>query len=182
MINFLLLESKVWAVGKNWIWRVPLLVYFAVLLFGYVTNPSYWSVLDWLNLPIHEMGHIVFGWCGQFIAVLGGSLLQCLAPIGGMVNFYYQRDFFAIALCFGWLSTNFFSVANYIADARTQQLHLVSIGGGEPIHDWHYLLNTMGLLQFDIAIAVLVKLLAVAVMGICFVYGGWLIKYMVVKQ
>ncbi|MEX2281149.1 MAG: hypothetical protein WEE89_01550 [Gemmatimonadota bacterium] len=55
--------------------------------------------------------------------------------------FYRQRDFFAIAIAACWLSTNFFGVATYAADALTQQLPLVSPGGADPEHDWGYLLT-----------------------------------------
>lgn len=117
---------------------------------------------------------------GQFIGIAGGTILQCLMPFIGVVNFYRQRDFFAITLCFGWLSTNLFDVARYVADARSMELPLVMLFGNENvIHDWNYLLGKLGILQFDTGIAFFIKILAVLSMLACLFCGGrliWLMK------
>ena len=33
-----------------------------------------------IDLIFHEAGHVIFGFFGQFLAVLGGSLMQVLIP------------------------------------------------------------------------------------------------------
>ena len=50
-------------------------------------------------------------------------------PVLSMAMFWRQRDFFAIAVCFGWLSENLFDVATYAGDARSRHLHLITPGG-----------------------------------------------------
>jgi len=169
-------EVLTWCGEKRWWhWRLPFLLFFAYILVRHLASPDYQSIFKGLNLGIHELGHMVFGLLGEFIGVAGGTLLQCLVPIGSMVMFLRQRDFFAIAVCFGWLSTNLFDVATYAGDARAMELPLVSPGVGDVVHDWNYLLGHLGLLQADQAITFLFRAGAVLSMAICLVAGGWLL-------
>jgi hypothetical protein len=142
----------------------------------HVTTEEYQSLLKGLNLGIHELGHMVFAPLGQFMSVAGGSILQCLVPVIGMLMFVRQRDPFAVFFAFGWLGTCFFDVADYVADARTMELHLVSpFAGGddEIIHDWNWLLSHMGLLTQDQAIAGLFRFAAHASFALCMAGGAW---------
>jgi len=165
-----------WAQEKRWWgWRLPFLLFFAYILVRHLADPYYQSLFKGLNLGIHELGHFVFGLMGEFIGTLGGTLLQCLVPIGSMFMFLRQRDFFAIAVCFGWLSTNLFDVATYAGDARAMELPLVSPGVGDVIHDWNYLLGQTGLLKADQTIAFLFRLGGVLTMLACLAAGGWLL-------
>ena len=115
---------------------------------------------------------------GMFLAVLGGSLLQVLAPIAGMFSMRRQGDFFGVVMCAGWLSTNLFGVATYAADARLQALPLVSPFSGHPLHDWNYLCTRMGLLDSCEGIGLLLKLLATLVMLLAIGAGAWLVGKM----
>jgi hypothetical protein len=172
-------QAKTWCVGKQWWWRVPLLLWFLFELKVNLQNPSS-SIFHLLNLPIHEIGHVIFNYTGvMFLAIAGGTILQLVAPMFGMWNFWKQQDFFAMALCLGWLSTNLFGVAVYMADARTMQLNLVSLSSGDTIHDWNYIFSHMGLLPYDHLISGFVWLLALLSMLTCYVVGGWLIWQMI---
>jgi hypothetical protein len=166
-------EMMEWCRGRWWIPRLLFLFWFAYMLVRYIADPAYRAIFGALNLAIHEIGHILWSPFGEFMGFLGGSLTQCLAPLVSMLLFYRQRDFFAIAFCFGWLSTNLHEVSVYIDDARTQALPLVTPGGGEPMHDWFYLLNRLGLLQMDHAIAFMVRGLGVLSMLVFLVVGGY---------
>jgi hypothetical protein len=168
-----------WCRGKNWLVRLPLLVFFAYVLVRHLSDPLYTGILGPLNLGIHELGHFVFGFMGQFLAVAGGTLLQLIIPVFAVFNFYRQNDFFAIALSFGWLSTNLFSVATYAADARKMELPLVTpFGSDNVVHDWDYLLSTLNILQYDQLVGQLFRLLAVISMLVCFVLGAWILRQM----
>lgn len=178
-IDFLREESINWSKGKNWIIRLPLLLWFGYVLTRELFNPYYWNILSPIDLCIHETGHFIFAFFGDILSVLGGTIFQCLIPMVTMIGFYSQRDFFAISLCFGWLSVNLFNVSTYIADAQAMQLPLFNPLQDESIkHDWNYLLSKFGVLKFDFVIAFFVKILAILSMLICFVYGGWLLWQM----
>lgn len=175
MLRRLSERADAWAAGRNWGVRLPLLVWFAWMLRGHLANPFYGSLFSGINLAIHELGHFVFGPFGMPMAVAGGSILQCLAPVAAGLVLYRQEDWFGIAVASCWLSTNLFGVATYAADARTQQLPLVSPTSGDPLHDWHYLLAHFGVLQHDRAIAAGLRDLAVLAMAAGLVFGGWLL-------
>lgn len=130
-----------WAAGKSWAARIPVLLCFAYLFYRHAQNPFYGSLLGGFDLIIHELGHFLWAPFGEFAAVLGGSLTQCLAPVVAGAIFYRQRDYFAIAVACCWLGVNLFEVSTYAADGLTQQLTLISPVGDDPIHDWGYILG-----------------------------------------
>jgi hypothetical protein len=179
LLTSLRADAIEWCRGKNWLVRLPLLLFFVYALIRHLSDPLYTSILSPLNLGIHELGHLVFGFMGQFLGVAGGTLLQLAIPVFAVYNFYRQRDFFAIALSFGWLSTNFFSVATYAADARRLELPLVTPFGTENVvHDWEYLLSTMNILVYDSLLGSVFRVLAVISMMICFALGAWILWQM----
>lgn len=175
-------EARQWCRGRNaWV-RAPLLVFFLYILMRHLTDPDYMSLLYPLNLGIHELGHMLFAYFGQFISTLGGTFWECAAPWIGMWNFYRQKDFFAITFCFGWLSTALFSAARYVGDARSMAIPLVSPFGGGPDgigHDWNYLLGRLWLLAADQVLGGLLRSLAVVSMLIALGGGGWILTQMV---
>ncbi len=176
-------DIREWSRGRNPIFRIILLLFFLYIGIRHLADPMFNSIFKSLNLGIHELGHIVFGPFGEFLSIAGGTILQCLMPVISMLMFYNQRDYFAIAISFGWLSTNLYDVATYMADARSLSLPLVSPFGTENIvHDWNYLLNVMGLLQWDTKLAFCVRILAFLSMVICIGFGSWIVKNMLVRK
>lgn len=169
-----------WCQGRNGFVRLPLLIWFICVLIRHLRDPHYQSLLGAINLGIHELGHMVFSFGGEFLTIAGGTVLQCLVPLYGVYNFLKQKDYFASALCFGWLSTNFFNVATYAGDAQAMALPLVTPFGLTPsiAHDWNYLLTQMGLLAFDGWVAFFFRFLGVLSMGICLFAGGWMVALM----
>jgi len=167
-----------WAQGRSWIARLPLLVLFLYILVKSLDDPAYASVFAGLNLGLHELGHVVFGLFGTSWNIAGGTLLQCAAPLASIPIFYRQRDFFAITFSCGWLSTNLFGVARYVADARSMAMELVSPFGGDPIHDWNYLLARAGLLSYDALIAWWLRAAAICSMLVGLIYGVWVLRQM----
>jgi len=139
-------------------------------------DPLYQSIFKGLNLGLHEFGHFLFAPLGEFMCIAGGSLFQCMVPVIGMVMFRIQRDYYGIAVAFGWLSTNLFDVATYAEDARSMELQLVSPfgNGNEDGHDWHNMLMMTNSLQYDHAIAHALRLWGVMTMFICLLFGAWL--------
>ncbi len=168
-------DMEVWCQGRQWLPRAALLLIFAYIGWEHLVNPESGDLFKGLNLGIHELGHMIFSPFGEFVTVFGGSLFQCLVPIGSMFMFFRQRDYFAIAVAWGWLATNFYDLAVYVSDARTMDLPLVSPGAqGEIIHDWNYLLDKLGWLQYDHVLGQLIRLDATMCLMICLGFGTWL--------
>ena len=87
---------------------------------------------------------MIFGFFGEFIAVLGGSLTQVLIPLIATVAFLRTRQWASAAATLCWTGQSLPDVAIYAADGRAKALPLLAEG---LIHDWNYLLGRLGLLQ-----------------------------------
>jgi hypothetical protein len=133
--------------------RLALVLFLAI--YGVVTlrTPDEFRLLDNLDLAMHETGHLVFAPFGEFMTVLGGTLLQLMVPAVFVASFWRRGDRFAALVTLWWVAQNCWNIARYIADAQAQVLPLV--GGGE--HDWTYLLDALGLLPQDRVIASTVR-------------------------
>lgn len=164
--------------GRNGWLRAPALAFFLWIWFRHAASPQYRSVFGGLNLGVHELGHYVFAPFGDVPAALGGSLLQCLLPLVGMIMFVRQGDWFAVAFAFGWLATNFFEVSVYAADAVVMRLPLVTPGGGHPIHDWNYILGALGWLRHTERVAALHAFAGHASMLVCVTGIGYVVSRM----
>ncbi len=134
-------------------------VYFVYYCFSFME----WHFIDNINLIIHEAGHSVFIFFGDFINILSGSLFQILFPFVFVLYFYKKQEYFSASLLLFWVGQNIINVSVYASDAQTMQLPLL---GGE--HDWNYLLQTTGLLGYTnmigssmYAIGVIVIVLAI---------------------
>lgn len=114
------------------------------------------SALHAVHLVIHEAGHVLFSWGGEFMHFLGGSLLQVLMPfIWFVAARFWGKDAFAGALCLWLMGHSLVDVAPYINDARSLQLMLLGGGTGREVegHDWEYLLTATNLLHRDVFIS-----------------------------
>lgn len=118
-------------------------------------------ILDHVNLAFHEAGHFFFGFLGELLHWLGGTLGQFVFPLLCVVHFLRREQLLQSACCALWGLENLRYVALYLGDARTQALPLV--GGGQ--HDWAYLLGRFGLLEQDQRIAGVLVFLC---------WSGWL--------
>jgi hypothetical protein len=121
-------DIEQWCAGGLWQVRVPLLLFMAWIGYKQLTDAHYSSLFAAINLGIHEAGHLLFSSLGEFLHIAGGTILQLMAPTASMIMFLKQRDYFGIAVCFAWLSTNFYEIARYQADAEVLLLDLVTVG------------------------------------------------------
>ena len=180
-----LAEAEDWCRERSGLPRLLLLLWLGAILVYLWQDPPQRGLFDWpnlfsgINLGIHELGHIVCAPLGMFVGVLGGSLVQCLAPLAGMATLHRQSDYFGLAICGGWLSTNLFGVGTYMADAQARQLPLVSPFSGHPLHDWNYLFTSLDWLGACEGLGFLMKILATLVMGLSIGFGSWLVWKMV---
>lgn len=132
------------------------------------------SILHMPNLVFHEAGHVLFGFFGRFMAVLGGSLFQFALPLALAGVFLKQRDQFGAAVCTWWAGQNLLDLAPYIADARALQLVLLGGKTGAEVegHDWEYLLGQLGWLRFDRTLGLGAHRLGLAMMMGALIWGA----------
>jgi hypothetical protein len=180
VIERVLDDAREWARGRSWPPRALLLAWLAWILVRHLGDPVWYQSL-WkpLDLGIHEAGHVLFRPFGETLCAAGGSIFQCMAPLLAAIMFARQRDYFAIAVCAGWLGENLFDVAAYMGDALAQELPLVTpLGGGEPVHDWAFVFDRLGVLSHCGGIALLVRVFAVLFMLLSLGAGAWLCAMM----
>jgi hypothetical protein len=149
--------------------RLALTLILAVYGFQLLLHPDGGSIIDSIDLPIHETGHLVFRPFGDFMQFLGGTLFQLIMPAAFVVYFFRRRDRHAASVALWWIAQNCWNISVYIRDARAQELPLV--GGGE--HDWAYLLGRLGRLPQDQTIGHGVWKLGVVIYGVAIAGGLW---------
>jgi hypothetical protein len=186
-LNDFLEDARAWCRGRFWLGRLLMWVWFAWLAVHYTQHANFRSLFDGINLGIHEFGHLICMPFGQFITVLGGSLVQCLVPVISIFMFRRQGDYFAYSFSFVWLATNLYNVALYIADSRALKLDLVTpFGGGDSDnavgHDWNWILNKLGWLSHDLGIAAAVRGAALVCLWIGVLWGGWILWRMLLDR
>lgn len=135
----------------------------AYILYTLLT-PEVWHFLDAVDLIIHEAGHPIFGLFGEWIGILGGSLMQLLVPLVFVGYFLLRYDLFAAGVVGMWLAQSLTNVSVYVADAA--QMALPLLGGHAVIHDWNYLLGSLGLLDHAATLGSLVHATAFVVFAV----------------
>jgi hypothetical protein len=125
--------------------RLLITLVLAVYAIPLMRHPEDGSLLDSVDLAIHETGHLVFAPCGEVLQFAGGTLFQLIVPAAFVVYFARRHDRHAATVPLWWIGQNFWNISVYVRDARAQELPLV--GGGE--HDWAYLLGHFHLLAHD---------------------------------
>lgn len=127
---------------------------FAAVLLAYgialAASPGTYRWLDRVDLVFHEAGHVIFMPFGAFICLMGGTLMQLIAPAAFVVSFFLRRSYYSAAAVLFWLGQSLFNVAVYARDARSRALPLLT--GDEDTHDWYNMLSELGLLQHDQAV------------------------------
>jgi hypothetical protein len=117
-------------------------------------------MIDLVFIPIHEGGHLLFRLFGESLMVAGGTLLQLATPLMLAAVFIFQRQVPGTVFCIFFFFEQFLPISAYMADARAQELPLLTVGDGDDvIHDWNYLFGRLGLLDHDTQIAHAVRLL-----------------------
>ncbi len=116
--------------------------------------------IDSANLVVHEGGHNLFGWFGATLGLWGGTLLQWLVPFLLAAYFFTQRQTAGFVFCLFFFFENWLYTATYMADARAQELPLVTTGDPDFVeHDFHLIFSNLGVLDYDTKIAAVVRVL-----------------------
>jgi hypothetical protein len=142
-------------------------------------NPLAGSLMDLVDLPIHETGHFVFAPFGEFMGFAGGSLFQIIMPAAFVGYFIWKQSYYSAAIVLFWVGQSILNVFVYAQDAVTMLLPLV--GGG--IHDWNWMLERLGWLSYTKSIAGMIRLagtltiFVAAILSIYFAFNSPLEEY-----
>ncbi len=166
------LQSSVFPSEKKWhqvskITLIGWLIAYGLFMLHALKDEDGFLLLDHINLPFHEAGHIFLNPLGEFIGFCGGTIFQLLIPFAIMINFWMKGETIGFAFCLFWFGENFLNIARYMADAKDMMLPLV--GGGD--HDWNYIFSELGVLHKDKQIAGVTRFLGWAIMASAV---GWL--------
>ncbi len=132
----------------------------AVYFLSVACKPLDGSLLDIVDLPIHETGHLLFRPFGEFLMIAGGSLFQVIMPAIFVGYFVWNEKYYSAAIVLLWVGQSILNVFVYAADAVVMQLVLISglTGSEGSFHDWNYLLTETGLLNSTRTVAGLIRL------------------------
>ena len=153
-----------------------LVFYAAFLVYGFSAHGGF-LFIDNANLVVHEGGHNLFGWFGPTLGLWGGTLLQWLVPLLLAAYFYTQRQPAGFVSCLFFFFENWLYTATYMADARAQELPLVTTGDPDFVeHDFHAIFSNLGVLDFDTKIAAVVRIIGWMGMLACVAWLGWKLR------
>ena len=111
---------------KDWqpVSRIELIgwvIFYEIFLLEASTPRGGFLLIDHVNFLIHEAGHILFRWCGRFLGILGGTLLELLVPFLLAVWFVCRRQLAGAAFAMFLFFENFLYISTYMADARRRK-------------------------------------------------------------
>ena len=136
------------------------LIFYAIFLVYAFSAHGGFLFIDSANLVVHEGGHNLFGWFGPTLGLWGGTLLQWLVPFLLAIYFFSQRQIPGFVFSMFFFFENWLYTATYMADARAQELPLVTTGDPDFVeHDFHAIFSNLGVLNHDTQIAAVVRLL-----------------------
>jgi hypothetical protein len=141
------------------------LVVLGLMIAGRGLTPSASGVLAFvhlIDLVFHEAGHVIFGFFGQFVGMLGGSLNQVLIPAVCTGYFLWHGRTAAAAVTLFWTGESLVDVAIYVADGRDMALPLLAEG---LVHDWNWLLSELSLREQAPALGRVVFVAGLAVLA-----------------
>ncbi len=117
---------------------------------------------------VHEAGHGVCYIlpCPEFLTMANGTIFQLLFP--GLIAYYYYRrgNLFAALIALFFVGFSLQYTAWYLSTAHEGRILPAhkSFLGVDAIHDFHYMLSTMGLLAYESLIAGLTRVIAYLIM------------------
>ncbi len=134
---------------------ISCLVLYALFLLHAFRDTSGFLFPDFVNLMIHEAGHLFFSWAGHTIMLLGGTLGELLVPLLCAAAFFYQGQALGFTFSSFWFFENFLYIGTYMKDARANALPLVN----SEIGDWTLLFGQWGILDSDLKIGQFTRVL-----------------------
>jgi len=143
--------------------RLAAAIIVSLYFFTIAYNPmidGLWNFLSFVDLPIHETGHLIFRLFGEFMMIAGGSLFQIIVPAIFVGYFVKQEQYYSAAIVLFWVGQSILNVWVYADDAVRMQLVLTSgmTGSEGSFHDWNYLLSQTGLIGYHKIVSGLIRI------------------------
>ena len=115
----------------------------------FTTQP--YIFLDYVNFVTHETGGVLFiFFTNQLFFMLGQNIYQSLVPLLFLLYFLKRKAAVSWSFCLFWLGDSVLQTGNYMKDATSMVLPIVTIwSGGGNDHDWNYIFSHTGLLPYD---------------------------------
>ena len=99
-------------------------------------------IFVYLNIAVHETGHVLFRPFGELTMLIMGSGFEVLFPLAvGAYFLIRKRDVIATAVAWGWSASALASAATYIADADDGRLALLGATAPDAAGDWERILG-----------------------------------------
>jgi hypothetical protein len=99
-------------------------------------------IFVYLNIAVHEIGHVLFRPFGELTTLIMGSGFEVLFPFAvGVVFLIRKRDLVSTAVAWGWAASALASASTYIADADDGRLALLGATGPDAAGDWERILG-----------------------------------------
>jgi hypothetical protein len=99
-------------------------------------------VFVYLNIAVHEAGHVLFRPFGELTMLLMGSGFEVLFPFAVGAYFLLRtRDLVSTAVAWGWAASALASAATYVGDADDGRLALLGATGPDAAGDWERILG-----------------------------------------
>jgi hypothetical protein len=115
-------------------------------------------IFVYLNIAVHESGHVLFRPFGELTMLIMGSGFEVLFPFAvGVVFLIRKRDLVSTAVSWGWSASALASAATYIADADDGQLSLLGASGPDTAGDWERILGEQFLDKLYLADSIAAK-------------------------
>jgi hypothetical protein len=105
--------------------------------------------------------------------VMGGTIGQLFVPLAFTAYFLALKERFSSAVTLFWAGQNLFNISVYVKDAQAMAMPLVSMGGGDAIHDWNYILTKLGLLRHDQVVGNLTYGMGIMIMIAAIIMAGY---------
>jgi len=100
------------------------MIFYVILIGNALLGGHLFNWFDLVFIPIHEGGHLLFRFFGEWVMVAGGTFLQLFVPFALAVYFAFRRQVPGTAFCAFFFFEQFLPIGIYMADARAQALPL----------------------------------------------------------
>ncbi len=118
-------------------WRLGVIAGVAAFsLYLMIWRPTF-SPFDWINVLVHETGHLVFLPFADAAATAGGSILQIGLPLLLALAYLAQDDKFGASISIWWLGQSLTFLATYIGPSKEGAVEFFRTSADwDQIHVW----------------------------------------------